>query len=174
MTKLMRSVALGTLLAAAIPTQGAVAHECQGQSGGTRPNEAAADRAHIVLGADELAWKKGPASLPPGAEIALIEGDPSKAAPFTFRLRFPAGYEIPPHTHPAIEHVTVLSGRFVIGMGESFDPAAGRELTTGGFVALPPGHPHSAWTRDETVVQLHSVGPWGITYLDPADDPRGD
>lgn len=172
MSSLLRGGAFSAILLAGLPALACDA-ACDGHGGAACLIRAAADPAHIVVASDDLAWSAGPASLPAGAEIALIEGNPGEAGPFTFRLRFPAGYRIPPHTHPAIEHVTVLSGTFGIGMGESFDPESGRELTEGGFVALPPGHAHFAWAREATVVQLHSIGPWGITYLDPADDPRG-
>jgi quercetin dioxygenase-like cupin family protein len=89
------------------------------------------------------------------------------------RLRFPAGYRIPAHSHPAIEHITVLSGVFGIGMGDELDISRGQAMPAGSFVVMPVGHNHFAWTEAETVVQLHGIGPWGITYVDPADDPRG-
>lgn len=137
------------------------------------PALAADDGAHIAVAPEELQWAPGPGSLPPGVEFVLIEGDPAAAGPLTLRLRFPAGYEIPAHTHPAIEHITVLSGSFGIGMGDALDKSMGRLMPVGSFVVMPVGHTHFAWTEEETVVQLHSVGPWGIDYVDPADDPRG-
>jgi quercetin dioxygenase-like cupin family protein len=134
---------------------------------------ATATAGEIVVAPENLEWAPGPGSLPPGAEFVLIEGNPAEAGPLTLRLRFPAGYRIPAHTHPAIEHVTVLSGTFGIGMGDEFDTSKGHEMPAGSFVVMPVGHTHFAWAKEETVVQLHSVGPWGITYVDPADDPRG-
>lgn len=88
------------------------------------------------------------------------------------RLRLPDGYKIPPHFHPKVEHVTVLSGTFYIGMGESFDQKATKAMTAGAFGFWPANMKHFVWIKGETVVQLHGVGPWGITYLSPADDPR--
>jgi quercetin dioxygenase-like cupin family protein len=120
----------------------------------------------------EVVWKTGPAALPPGAKVALLEGDPAKEGPFTMRFLFPAGYKIPPHTHPKVEHVTVISGTFHLGMGETFDQSAGRALPAGTFGFWPAGMKHFAWTTDETVLQLHGMGPWSINYLNPADDPR--
>jgi len=120
----------------------------------------------------QLKWQAAPPSLPPGAQIVLLEGNPSQAVPITMRLKFPAGYVIPPHWHPAIEHVTVLSGRFFIAMGTVLDKSKGTALGPGGFVVMPAGERHYAWTTAETIIQLHSVGPWGITYVNPADDPR--
>jgi quercetin dioxygenase-like cupin family protein len=127
---------------------------------------------HTIVLPDEVKWSPAPASLPAGAQVMLLEGNPAKAEPLTMRLKFPAGYRLAPHTHPAIEHVTVLSGTFHIAPGESFDPSKGKRLPVGSFAVMPVGVPHFAWASEETVIQLHSVGPWGITYLNPADDPR--
>ena len=91
--------------------------------------------------------------------------------PFTMRLRMPNGYRIPPHYHPAVEHVTVISGTFKVGMGEKFDAAAMTQLPSGTFAALPPGMRHYAEAQGETTIQLHGIGPWGIVYVNPADDP---
>jgi quercetin dioxygenase-like cupin family protein len=127
---------------------------------------------HVMVAPDDMEWAPGPASLPPGVEFVLIEGDPAKPEPLTLRLRFPAGYRIPAHTHPAIEHITVLSGVFNAGMGDELEIGNGRAMPAGSFVVMPIGESHYVWIEEETVVQLHSVGPWGITYIDPADDPR--
>ena len=121
---------------------------------------------------EEMKWMAGPASLPTGAKVALLEGDPSKEGPFTLRLQLPDGYSIQPHSHPGVEHVTVISGTFNLGMGEKFDKSSGRALTEGSFAFMPPGMRHFAWTTGETVIQLHGVGPWKINYVNPADDPR--
>jgi quercetin dioxygenase-like cupin family protein len=120
----------------------------------------------------EVAWKDGPGSLPAGAKFAVLEGDPAKEGPFTMRLWFPDGYRIPPHFHAKVEHVTVVSGSFNLGMGDKFDQAATREMPAGSFGFWAAGMRHYAWTRGETVVQLHGTGPWTITYVNSADDPR--
>jgi quercetin dioxygenase-like cupin family protein len=167
-----RSTLAVATLAAALPLS---ALACE-PSSGTASRHVAAEieaGAHVNVAPDEEAFAAGPASLPRGVEFAVIEGDPSQAGPFTIRLRFPAGYRIPAHSHPAIEHVTVLSGVFGIGMGDEFDDDEGRAMPAGSFIVMPVGHNHFAWTEAETVVQLHGIGPWGITYVDPADDPRG-
>lgn len=131
----------------------------------------AQQHAHMVAVPETLKWVE-PAFLP-GAKLAVVQGDPSKEGLFVYRLRLPAAYRIPPHTHKASENVTVLSGLFFIGVGEKFDPRAGQELPVGGFVAIPPNHPHYAWAGDrETIVQVHGFGPTDLTFLDPADDPR--
>lgn len=117
-------------------------------------------------------WAAGPASLPPGAQASALEGDPSKPGPFTLRIKMPDGYRIPPHWHPADEHVTVVQGTFVMGVGEKFVQAGGHELPAGAFALMPSGTRHFVWTKGETVVQLHGTGPWGINYVNAADDPR--
>jgi hypothetical protein len=120
----------------------------------------------------ETAWGKGPASLPPGAEMVVLEGDPSKEGPFVFRVRAPDGYTIPPHTHPKAERITVIAGTFHIAMGEKLDKAAGQAMPAGSFGYWPAGMKHFAWVTGETIVQVHGFGPWVIRYLNPADDPR--
>ena len=126
---------------------------------------------HHYVAAKDLKWAAVP-SLPAGAQITVLEGPMNQAAPFTVRLKFPAGYRIPPHTHPAVERVTVLSGTFHMGMGEKFDPKAAQAVRAGELMIMQPGTAHYAWAEGETVVQLHGMGPWGITYINPADDPR--
>jgi len=120
----------------------------------------------------QIKWKDGPASLPPGAQMAVLEGDPGKEGPFVMRLRLPDGYHIPPHVHPKPERVTVISGTFNIGMGDKFDPKAGRAMPAGTFGTWPAGMKHFVWAKGETVIQLHGNGPWEIKYLNPTDDPR--
>ena len=126
--------------------------------------------AHMVT-PDQLKWTDVP-SLPPGAKLAIIEGPLNEAVPFTFRLRLPANYQIPAHSHTAIERVTVLSGTFNIGMGDKLDPQKTTAMGAGSIVIMPPGHQHFAWTKEETLVQLNGTGPWAITYVNSADDPR--
>jgi quercetin dioxygenase-like cupin family protein len=120
----------------------------------------------------DLDWKDGPPSLPSGAKMAVLEGDPTTEGPFTVRLQFPDGYKVPPHTHPKVEHITVITGTFHLGMGETFDQSAGQTMPAGTFGYWPAGMKHFAWVTGETVIQLHGIGPWTINYVNPADDPR--
>lgn len=121
--------------------------------------------------ASELKWKDA-AALPPGAKVAVLEGDPSKEGPFVMRIRLPDGFNIPPHTHPKTERVTVLSGTFHLAMGESLVRSAARALPAGSYGFWPAGMKHTAWAEGETLLQLHGMGPWVINYVNPADDPR--
>ena len=121
---------------------------------------------------DKIEWKDGPASLPKGAKIAVLEGDPTKEGPFVFRVKVPDGYRIPVHTHPKTERVTVISGTFNIGMGEKFDAKATKAMPAGTYGHWATGMKHFVWIKGETVVQFHGMGPWSIQYVNPADDPR--
>lgn len=121
---------------------------------------------------DKIEWKEGPAVLPRGAKFAVLEGDPAKEGPFVLRIKMPDGYRIPPHTHPKVERVTVISGTFHLGMGKKFDAAAGTVMPAGAYGFWEPEMEHFAWSKGETVVQLHGMGPWGIKYVNPDDDPR--
>src|SRR5687767_13293048 len=127
---------------------------------------------HGVYDLGEIKWMDGPPSLPKGAKVALLEGNPTLEGPFTMRLQLPDGFSIQPHWHPAVEHVTVISGTFNLGMGEKLDTTAGRALPAGAFAFMPPRMRHFAWAKGETVIQLHGTGPWQINYVNPADDPR--
>ena len=128
--------------------------------------------AHKVVPADQVSWAAGPPSLPAGAQAAVLHGDPSKEGMFVMRLKMPPGYAIPPHTHPRPEIVTVISGTFNVGMGNAADRAKAQALAAGSFFAFDPGLAHYAHVAEETVVQISSTGPWGIEYVNPADDPR--
>lgn len=132
----------------------------------------AADPALIAAVSSELQWAAAP-SVGPGAMIAVIEGDLKTAEPFTFRLKLPANSKIGVHTHPVTERVTVISGTFYFATGDKFDPAQAKVYQAGDTLIIPAGMAMYAATKDqETVLQLHGTGPWGISYLDPADDPR--
>ena len=127
--------------------------------------------AHTMITPDDFKWADVP-SLPPGAKIAVIEGPMTEAVPFTIRIMLPADYKIPAHWHPAIEHVTVISGTFNMGVGDKLDTSMTRALMAGSVAIMQPKTNHFAWTKEETIVQIHGVGPWGINYVNPADDPR--
>lgn len=132
---------------------------------------AAGDANHVMVTPDKLKWVDVP-SLPAGAKLAVIEGPLNEPVPFTFRLKFPANYEVPAHWHPAIEHVTVISGAFHMGTGDKLDRSKGMALGAGAVAIMQPKTHHFGWTRDETIIQVHGVGPWAINYVNPADDPR--
>ena len=132
----------------------------------------AAEHHHTVVSGDAITWGPAPPSLPPGAQAAVLLGSPAKEGPFVLRLKFPAGFTVPPHRHSKDEFVTVIAGRFAIASGERLDGPALKPLPPGSFVHLPAGMPHYAVAEAETVVQINGVGPFDVTYVDPADDPR--
>ena len=126
---------------------------------------------HRIVTPEDLKWENA-ASLPPGAKVAVIEGRMSEAGPITARVKLPANYRIPPHFHATQERVTVLSGTVNIGMGDKFDPQKTTAMKPGTVLLMPPKMHHFAWTSEETIFQLNVTGPWTVTYLNPADDPR--
>ncbi len=127
---------------------------------------------HKAWAPGELQWGPAPDVLPAGAMLAVLEGNPTKLGEFTMRLKMPDGYKIPPHFHPRMEHVTLISGSAFVGMGDKFDESKLMALPVGGFAWIKPGVRHFAMAKGETVIQLHGTGPWVLTYVNPADDPR--
>ena len=125
-----------------------------------------------IIQPQEIRWGPAPPALPPGAQVAVLFGDPRKEGMFAMRLKVPKGYTIAPHTHPKPEVVTVISGTVKLGMGETLDINKVRALPAGTFYATPPGMPHFARFEEETILQVNTVGPWGINYVNPKDDPR--
>ena len=107
-----------------------------------------------------------------GKKRAEIEGPMNEAVPITARIKLPANYTVPAHWHPGVERVTVLSGTFNYGMGDKLDPQKTTALGAGSVIVMQPKMNHFAWTKEETVIQLNVMGPWGVTYVNPADDPR--
>ena len=152
------------LLAAILPLGALAAQESQSSSAQPR-------QAHVIT-PEHLNWGPAPAILPAGARLAVLDGDPSKAGPFAMRLAMPAGYRIPPHFHQVDEHVTVISGAFQVGMGDTFDEGKLTTLPPGTFGVIPPSMRHFARADKATVIQLHGMGPWGLTYVNPADQPK--
>jgi quercetin dioxygenase-like cupin family protein len=124
-----------------------------------------------IVSADQLMWRE-PDALQKGAEIAVVNGDPSKDGPYVVRLKMPAGFKMMPHTHPDTENVTVISGQFNIGTGDKFDDTKVEAVKAGGYVLVPKGMHHYVVINEDTLIQLHGNGPAAIVYLNPADDPR--
>lgn len=127
---------------------------------------------HIMIMANDIMWMAAPPGLPPGSQAAVIEGNPGAAELFTMRAKIPANYKIMPHWHPADEHITVLEGSCYMGMGDKFDEKTATKMTTGAFAVMKTGTHHYFYAKEACIIQLHGMGPWGITYVNPADDPR--
>lgn len=128
----------------------------------------------VMLNLADAKWMPAP-MLPKGAQMSVLEGTPPFAEQKTFALllKLPKTFTIAPHVHPGIERVTVLTGALNIGHGEKLDKKAAKKVAAGGMFMMPPEHPHFAFTSGaETVVMVAGVGPWGISYIDPKDDPR--
>ena len=127
---------------------------------------------HTLVLADQVQWGPAPPALPPGAEIAVLEGNPAAKGPVTLRLKFPANYDVPPHWHSMDERLTVMSGALRVGMGDTIDRQHSATLAPGGFVSLPAKMHHYAWTTTQTVVQISLEGPFDVYYINAADDPQ--
>ncbi len=127
---------------------------------------------HIVVPPDHVQWQQAPPVLPAGAQIAVLEGNPAEKGPVVMRLKLPANYTIPPHWHSMTERLTVLSGTFNVGAGDTVDRLGGQALGAGGFVSLPAKMHHYAWVNTPTVVQINLEGPFDLFYINPADDPQ--
>ena len=128
-------------------------------------------KGEVMVTPAEIKWMDGPPSLPKGAKMAVLDGDPSKEGPFVIRAKLPDGYKIAPHTHPTDEHVTVLSGTFRAAMGEKWDDKALGDFAPGSYANMAAGMAHYAAAKGATVVQVHGVGPFVVNYVNPADDP---
>jgi hypothetical protein len=121
---------------------------------------------------DQVKYGPAPPFLLPGAQLAVLEGDPMAASgDFTIRLKMPDGYKIAPHTHPSRENVTVLSGTLKVGMGDQFDASKMMSFGVGSFAYLDPSMHHYAAASGETVIQIHGQSPVKVNYINPADDP---
>jgi hypothetical protein len=142
-----------------------------GAAGFTRPADA--QSTHVLVPADKVQWGPAPPALPPGAQIAVLEGNPGEKGDVTLRLKFPANYTIPAHWHSMTERLTVLTGALHVGMGDKLDRQASQTLEPGGYVSLPAKMHHFAWTgAAPTVVQITLQGPFDIVYINAADDPQ--
>ena len=130
---------------------------------------------HVIAALNEAKWGPAPPLIPPGAQIAVLAGNPMGSGPYTVRFKFPAHYAIPAHSHPTDEHVVVISGTLSFGMGDKLDRAASgnKTLSAGGFALMPAGMNHFAYTgSQETTIILYGQGPVEFKYVNPADDPR--
>jgi quercetin dioxygenase-like cupin family protein len=121
---------------------------------------------------DQIPYGPVPAFIPAGAQLAVLEGDPTAATgDFTVRLKMPDGYRIPPHWHPHRENVTVISGNFEVGMGDSFEESKIMTFPAGSFAYLDPSMHHYAMAKGEVIVQVHGISPLQFNYVNPNDDP---
>ena len=137
----------------------------------TAPALAQASHPDLLAGPGAVKWGPAPPSLPKGAMLAVLSGDPSKSGPYVLRLKMPSNYQIPAHHHPTTENVTVISGSFRAGMGDRLDRGKTLTFAPGGFAAMPAGMNHYGWVKGETVVQVHGDGPFEVVYVNSADDP---
>ena len=134
----------------------------------------AQEHARTILAPDEAKWGPAPPFIPAGAQIAVLSGDPTKPVPYAVRLKFPANYAIPAHSHPTDENVVVTSGAVTFGMGDKLVKGAvgSKTLSVGGYFLAATGMNHFAYTTQESTIVLYGVGPVLFNYVNPNDDPR--
>ena len=128
-------------------------------------------QSHPMMAPTDVKWGPPPPTLPPGAQLAVLDGDPSKPGLFTLRLKLPDGYRIAPHWHPTDEHLTVIQGTFGLGMGNTLDTKALKMLPAGSYAKMPSETRHYAVSKGETIVQVSGPGPFVVNYVNPKDDP---
>jgi len=128
--------------------------------------------AHKIVKPAELVWGPAPPIFNPGAQVTVVSGDLAAAGPFVVRVKMPAGYKIMPHFHPTDEHVTVLTGTVGMGMGDTLAAKAATDLGPGGYALMPAQMHHWLVTRTAATVQVHGMGPFALTYVNPADAPK--
>ena len=142
-------------------------------SGPIKAGLSQAEQGHVMFTPDQVKWGPAPPALPPGAQMAVLSGDPTQSGtPFTVRAKMPDGYKVPPHWHPTDENVTVLQGTLMMGLGEKLDPSKAHTLKAGSFTRMPKEVRHFAMAKGETVIQVHGIGPFEVTYVNSSDDPR--
>ncbi len=148
------------------------------QNAAAERDQSSADTA-VVTGAvadtsadAKLEWGPAPPGLPAGAKGAIVSGDPSKAGAFTVRLDMPDGYEIKPHTHPTSERLRTIEGTVMMGLGKKWDNGKLKAHVKGAEMSLGAGEPHFVRAQGRTVIEVESTGPFQITYVNSADDPR--
>lgn len=127
---------------------------------------------HVIITPESITWKANP-NLPPGAQAAILSGDPTKTGGlYALRIKIPDGFKVPPHWHPVDENVTVIQGTLLIAVGEKFDPMHLEPVRAGSYMQMAKETRHFAQAKGETIVQLNGIGPFEINYVHPADDPR--
>ncbi len=126
----------------------------------------------VLVSPADVKWADAPPSLPAGSWISVLQGDPAKEELFTIRLKLPAGYKVPPHTHPTSETVTVLAGTLFMSMGDRFDASKAKGMVAGSFIGIPRKVSHFVYTKEETIIQISGMGPFEVNYVNPAEDPR--
>jgi ChrR-like protein with cupin domain len=163
----MKRIAITLLMVLAIAAVGQQAAKSKDAKGAAPKTEA-----KHAFTPQQVQWGPPPPFVPPGAQMAVLEGDPgASSGNFTIRVKTPDGYVVPPHWHPKRENVTIISGAMALGMGDKFDEKKMTMLPAGSFGYLDPDMHHYVKTKGETVLQIHGPSPLAFNYVNPSDDP---
>ena len=134
---------------------------------------AAVAQHHVAVTPETMKWGPAPPALPAGAQVAVLEGDPAKTGqPFAMQVKLPDGYRVQAHWHPTDEHLVVVKGALLIGLGDKLDEKAFQSLSTGSYARMPAKTNHFAGAKGETTFVVYGVGPFELNYVNPSDDPR--
>jgi len=165
------ALATATLVAQTTKPKPAAGDAAKPAAAAAKP--AAAAPKHVIMTGADMKWGPAPDALPAGGQMAILDGDPGKAGmPFVLRAKLPDGYKIMPHWHPTDESITVISGTFQVGMGDTWSDSSLKDLKAGDYGRMGKTMRHFAQAKGDTVIQVNGVGPFAITYVNPKDDPR--
>jgi hypothetical protein len=128
--------------------------------------------APTIVTADNLHWTNVPNMLPSGAQFVILDGNPKNTGNVTFRFKLPANYQLPPAYSQGVDRITVLSGTLNIGTGDKLDTSKGTSLPAGSYVLVPAKLHHYIWASEDSIIQVSSMGPWTVKYVNAKDDPR--
>ena len=167
----MRKAAVLAVVLGCLCVFGSTASAQEKKAAAAKGSAAAKKPMHVVTSESEIKWGDAPPTLPAGAKMAVLQGDPGQAGMYTIRLKAPDGYRVAAHWHPAAEHLTVISGTFNLGTGDKLDETKTTAMAAGAFGSMPAKMHHFAWTKGETVVQVSGMGPFRLIYVNAADDP---
>jgi quercetin dioxygenase-like cupin family protein len=121
---------------------------------------------------EDIEWKPF-AAFPPSVRLGVVVGHPSEPGLYAIRVRVPGGVKLMPHRHPEDRIYTVMSGVFYIGVGDRFDSDGVEAFPPGSVIVLPGNTWHFHWAKSgEYITQVVAMGPLGLEYVDPSDDPR--
>jgi hypothetical protein len=120
----------------------------------------------------DIKWAPIP-SMPKGTQTTVLHGNPGKPGLYTVRLKIPANSKMPVHSHPDERVRVIISGTYYSALGDKVDTSKLLSFPPGTFSHVPPKVWQFAETRDEEVIfEITGIGPTGIDYLNPEDDPR--
>jgi hypothetical protein len=113
---------------------------------------------------DQIEWKHDPV----GADMAVLQGDPSKPGLYIVLVKWTPHHMSHPHWHPNDRFITVISGTWWVGTGPKFDPEKTVAMPAGSYVTHFGKQIHYDGAKDsEAVLEIVGEGPATAT---PAEE----